>query len=335
MTPNATPLRTLSVGGAAYDLFVRVEPTVTEKNGHEVIELPVGSKVQINDVHETCGGGAANTSTGLQRLGLSARFCGIVGSDKWGERMLETLRAEGIDTTGATMIDDEMTGFSVILLLPNGERTILHHAGTNSHLHDVTFDRDALKMVDAVYLNRLSDDACVIQDDIVGMLINRPQLHLTWNPGGCQITEGMRHKDAAALLKVTNLLLLNKEEAMTFTGASDIRSALKMLIDAGAQHVIITDGKEGAYGAEHTGITHMGSRTDITPIDTTGAGDAFGSAATWALLTGHPLPFALKAGTLNAASVVCAIGAQAGLLTDTEINLALRDISLPETHHPW
>lgn len=334
MDAQAPRPRTLSVGGAAYDLFVEIDAPMTVKKGNDVIEIPVGSKITIAGAHETCGGGAANTSTGLARLGLKAKFSGVVGADKWGERMLAQLNESGVDTSDATVVENEMTGFSVILLLPNGERTILHHAGVNSHLDDVTFARDAVADVDAVYLNRLSDEACEIQNDIAAFILAHPETHLTWNPGGCQIKDGMQATDAAALLKVTDLLLLNKEEALAFTGKTDVKSAMEALRDAGATTVCVTDGKNGAIGLDATGAYQIPCKEGVTVVDTTGAGDAFGSAATWALLTGNELPFALKAGTLNAASVVSAIGAQAGLLTDTEINLALREHDLPITR-PW
>ncbi|TSC98729.1 MAG: hypothetical protein Greene101449_862, partial [Candidatus Peregrinibacteria bacterium Greene1014_49] len=63
-------------------------------------------------------------------------------------------------------------------------------------------------------------------------------------------------------------------------------------------------------------------------IDTTGAGDAFTTGVTWALLTGLTLPDALIAGTINSGSVVGAIGAQAGLLTDIEMRARMKSTSL-------
>ncbi len=58
---------------------------------------------------------------------------------------------------------------------------------------------------------------------------------------------------------------------------------------------------------------------NVKIVDTTGAGDAFGTAVLWALLEGFSLQNALISGTLNAASVVATIGAQAGLLTEHQI----------------
>lgn len=328
MSTRTKPHRTLSIGGASYDLFMNVDAMTDSKDGENVIHLPVGAKVMINQIHETAGGGAMNSSVGLSRLGMKASFCGVLGDDQWGQRLMETLKKEGVNGATATVTEQETTGFSIVLLLPNGERTILHHHGTNKHLDDVTFALDMIPQCDAVYLNRLSDDACVIENDIVAMFEKHQDIHLTWNPGGCQIEATMHAPDKAALLKHTDLLLLNKEEADMFTGCTDMKEQLRCLLKSGAKHVCITDGNKGAYGADASGTFFCPPKKDIVIVDATGAGDAFGVGMTWALLEGKELPIALKAGTLNAASVIGAIGAETGLLTETQMNHQLASVSL-------
>ncbi len=220
--------------------------------------------------------------------------------------------------SAATIVDNETSGFSLILLLKNGERIIFNHPGTNEHLHDVTFDKVAMLKTDAVYLNRLSETACTIENDILEMFRMNPALHLTWNPGGCQLDEGMDGPDKKELLKFTNILLLNKEEAQKFTGKKDIKAAMQALLEHGAKIVAVTDGENGATATDGESLVHCPApKTNV--VDATGAGDAFGVGLTWAILQGETLPNALKAGTLNSMSVLGAIGAQTGLLTDSEM----------------
>ncbi len=313
--------RTLSIGGATYDVFLTMGELAThEKN----IQLPIGEKVQIKRVIETCGGGASNTSVGLSRLGLAASFCGIVGSDQWGEKLLENLKKENVNVSSATIVEHETSSFSIVLSLPNGERTILYAPGVNKHLHDTTFDLGAMKGIDAVYLNHLCETSCMIADDIVSALTQASSTTLAWNPGGSQIEAGMHAEDAAALLKATTLLLLNKEEALIFSKSKTIEEALKKLTEAGTKNVCVTDGKNGTVATDGKHVYRCPILKNVRVVDTTGAGDAFGTAALWALLTGETLQTALISGTLNAASVVASIGAQAGLLTETNIREQLR-----------
>lgn len=315
MTSPLTSSRTsLSIGGATYDLFLTMDESA--KKQEDNIVLAAGGKLRVKRVIETCGGGACNTAIGLSRLGISAGFCGVVGSDQWGEKLLRTMKEEGVSVASATIVEHETSSFSIILSLPSGERTILYTPGVNEHLHDVTFDVGAIAKADVVYLNHLSDTSCVIEDDIIHAILKSPRVHLTWNPGGCQISTGIAAPDKKALLQVTDLLLLNKEEAMHFSGTDTIPKALTALHAAGAKHVCITDGKNGTHATDGTKTYHCPILPDVTVIDTTGAGDAFGTGAAWALSSGESLPIALIAGTLNAASVVGALGAQAGLLTE-------------------
>lgn len=329
---TGTSPRTISIGGATYDLFVR---TGTELGSSDkMLHLPLGGKIRVKQVVEACGGGASNTSVGLRRLGCAASFSGVVGDDQWGGRLLQNLEREGVDVRGATVVENETTSFSLILNVESGERVILYAAATNAHLQDPTFDREKASQVDWIYLNHLHEESCEIQDDLIAMLTKHPKMGLTWNPGGPQLKEGMHAKDNKQLLSQTDLLLLNKEEALAFTGEATADDAIRALCAAGAAAVCISDGARGAIASDGKTIHRCPVINDALVTDTTGAGDAFGTGMTWALLRGFDLPTALRAGTINATSVLAAIGAQAGLLTDIEMQKKLRTTHLDVTVTP-
>lgn len=318
----------MSIGGATYDLFVRTDHSIIQTcAATPSFTLPLGEKIRVREVIETCGGGASNTSVGLARLGAEAFFAGIIGSDQWGEKLLENLRREHVRTDCITLVEGEVSSFSIILSASGGERVILYTSGTNEHLHDATFDREKALHMDWIYLNHISEESCIIQDDIIAILTGAHAPRLTWNPGGCQIDMGIGESHNALLLSHTDLLLLNKEEALKFTQEKMEKEALHVLLKKGVKAVCITNGKEGVTASDGVKLYHCPILPQKT-VDTTGAGDAFGTAATWALLEGFDLPKAILAGTINAASVVSAFGAQAGLLTDIEIQRRLQSVSL-------
>ncbi len=325
---------TVSIGGATIDLFVRLKED-TEKNvvKNNAFILPLGEKLSLRSAQEFCGGGASNTSVGLARLGCTSRFIGILASDSWGELQKTTLEREHVSTEHAVIVEGETSGFSLILLPANGERTILTHSGVNSHLHDATFDLQALKDTDAIYLNHLCEAACSIEDDIAISISTLP-CFVTWNPGGCQIHAGMDEPKKRALLANTDLLLLNKEEALKFTNTQDERTAIRRLLDAGVANICVTDGAKGVLATDGTTLYHCPS-TETTVLDATGAGDAFGVGVSWGLLHGKSLPDSLIAGTLNAVSVVGVLGAQGGLLTKNQLQDRLQQTSLQVNVLPW
>jgi sugar/nucleoside kinase (ribokinase family) len=332
MSRSTPPPRILSIGSGTYDLFVRTGAgLLCSKDGN--IQLPEGAKIRVDSVTETCGGGAANTSVGLARLGCHASFCGIVGDDQWGERILKNLAAEGVDTASATVVENETSSFSIILNTDCGERVILYSQSANAHLHDVTFDKETAASRDWIYFNHIHEDSCVIQDDIVEILGKHAHLGMTWNPGGRHLKRGMADPQNAALLRCTRLLLLNKEEALLFTGDTSVETALRTLRAAGAGIVCITDGPHGCTATDGVSVVHCPTIPHAPIVDTTGAGDAFGIGATWALLQGLDLPKTLRAGTINATSVLAVTGAQAGLLTDIDMHTRLETVALDVDIH--
>lgn len=310
----------MSIGGATFDLFASTDDTSHEKDGSFVI--PFGAKIRVKGVVGAFGGGACNTSVGLARLGCEASFCGVTADDQWGQSILENLKKEGVDVAHATIVEGENASFSIILSSADGERVILNHPGTSKHLHDTTFAREAAQSMDWIYLNSIQEESCVIEDDIIKILSETKHACLTWNPGECQVNMGYKRKGIQDLLKQTTLLQMNKEEALTFTSASTQEEALRILAGSGVRYVCITDGKNGVMATDGVHVYHC-PIVDCTVVDTTGAGDAFGTAATWALLQGRDLPSALRAGTINAMSVVGVVGAEPGLLTETQIQSRL------------
>lgn len=322
----------MSIGGATYDLFVRVpHEIISTCRDTKAFTLPLGEKLRVQEVVESSGGGAANTSVGLARLGCDACFEGVVGSDQWGEQLMKNLHNEGVNTECAMIVDNEVSSFSIILNTGSGERIILYDPGTNAHLHETNFDKEYASNMDWVYLNHIQEDSCTIQDDITEILTSDADVCLTWNPGGCQIDKGLEPENNNRLAAHTDLLLLNKSEALRFTKTETIEQAIQTLLEHGVKNVCITDGKNGVTACDGKKMYRCSAVKGVHVIDTTGAGDAFGTGATWALLQGMPLPEAIKAGSINAASVVEKVGAQAGLLTHTEMQHKLKTAQLDVT----
>ncbi len=329
-----------SVGGAAFDVFLRApHETVLGPSGARFLQFPLGAKVKVESVIQGCGGGAANTSVGFARLGMCARFCGIVGDDQWGKEIQKTLKKEGVLTDAAIVVEGEVSSFSIILVDPaSGDRTILYSPNVNAHMHKAVFAKDLLRQSTWMFLNHLSDVSCVILDDCLELVRKPHGLHFAWNPGGSQIRGGMRASITRELLRETDILFLNAEEALTFTaqppGQERVQAIAQALRDgarAGVKLLCITDGANGAYISDGTTVHFSPPPRNVQVVDTTGAGDAFAVGVTWGVFSGLDLSDALKAGMLNAASVIGKVGTQAGLLTDTEIRSALSAIALPVT----
>lgn len=323
----------ISIGGAAFDVFVRAPHATVNRNGGSFIQFPLGAKIKIESEVQSCGGGAANTSVGFSRLNLRAGFCGVIGDDEWGKGIQETLQREGVDTATAIIVEGETSSFSIILVDPaTGERTVLYSGNVNAHLRDPVFPKEELRACRWIFLNHLSDVSNVIMDDLCEILLN-PNTKLAWNPGGSQIKNGLDKGLEKDLLRDTDLLFLNKEEALAFTRMTAVEDALRTLAKAGAAVTCVTDGGNGAWLSDGK-ILYFSGAVPSKVVDTTGAGDAFAVGVTWGVIRSLSLPVALKAGMINASSVVESIGTQAGLLTEKELYDKLDSTELEVTSSP-
>lgn len=313
-----------SIGGAAFDVFIRAPHTVKD----EMIQFPLGGKIKVESVTQSCGGGATNTSIGFSKLGMKAQFCGVVADDEWGQAIQETLHKEGVSTDAALVVEDEISSFSVILVdADTGKRTVLYSPNVNAHICDPVFPKELLRASKWIFLNHLTDVSCVILNDVCEIVC--ADCRLAWNPGGSQIKDGFDTPVVSDLLKVTDILFLNSEEANKFTRTVSIEDALKVCTGAGVKTMCITDGANGAYVSDGKTVWYAEAIKNIEVVDTTGAGDAFATGVTWAINSGMALSDALRAGMISSASVIQHVGTQVGLLTESDISDRLAKTDLP------
>ena len=95
---------------------------------------------------------------------------------------------------------------------------------------------------------------------------------------------------------------------------------MQKLHDLGPKIICLTDGPNGAYAYDGTDAWFVPAYPDPKPpVERTGAGDAFASTVTTALVMGKSLEEALLWGPVNSMNVVQHIGAQKGLLTQAEL----------------
>lgn len=339
--------RILCIGGAVVDIFARPDDVrfgraqphfdgtgAGQARPADAFHFDFGDKVRLKEVVECYGGGAANVSVGLSRLGLQTGILTLVGDDTWGERILANLKRERVDSDGISVIEGEVSPFSIILLAPNGERVVLHSAGVREHLCDPLFDRAAVAASGCVVLMHLAERrGCGILDDLLSVLEAHAGIPFMWNPGQSEIREGLRSPLIRKLIARSTVVHLNESELHSLSGEKDIRRGIQTLSQAGAVTICVTRGAEGCVAARG-GDAFSCPPADVRIVDTTGAGDAFFTGFTWGSLRGEDLQTCLRAGTLNSASVIQTVGTQPGLLTDTKMQTLLRDTPLAVTPFP-
>ena len=317
-----------TIGGATFDIFVQAEDQSifsirTPETTKHWLGFPHGAKVRVNRVVESFGGGAANTAVTFARHGFEVGFVGMVGKE-YGDRVFDHLKEEGVDCRYAKQTRRDRTGFSNIINTFDGDRTVLAYPGANQYFSAKDLSMEVLQTADWIFLNHLAGGGEGVHQFLLKLLRAHPHIRLAWNPGKEQIVQGP--KKWSALLKRTTVLFMNKEEAAAFSRidcrpagikqddpkahtyvhrsllppyADDATEILQFFAQMGVQHTVVTDGRNGSQATD-------GQRHYFCPVrshkrvDTLGAGDAFGSGCTVALIKSLPLKTALIYGTLNA-----------------------------------
>ena len=126
----------ITVGSATIDVFVRTELSemLKGKNKEQCIAYPLGSKILINELILTTGGGGTNSAVALARLGHKVAFIGKIGSKDNSMRIINELKKEKVATSLIVSSKNSRSGYSVILDSTGYDHTILVFRGSNNDL---------------------------------------------------------------------------------------------------------------------------------------------------------------------------------------------------------
>lgn len=315
----------LSIGAAVQDVFLshsdEFKP-VTDKSLHEqVMQLEMGGKADVNSIDFSTGGGATNASVTFARQGLHAIFMGTIGRDPAGQAVMTDLDGEGVDTRFVSYSNDLNTGYSVLLLAPNGERSILTYRGASTHYDKKHFNLDDIE-ADWLYVSSMAGSMEVI--DLIFHQAKQRGMKIFFNPGKGELKQIAKLK---GLLDDVDVLSVNKEEAARIVEGQTLEELARHLLHY-VSVAIVSDGPNGVVATDGKTVVRAGMYEDVKVIDRTGAGDAFGSGflSQWAL--GRTLRESVIFASANSTSVVTKVGAKTGILHH---GARLHDMPLNET----
>lgn len=301
--------RIVSIGAALQDVYlIDHDDFGTNKRGF-FNQLELGAKVDIDEVRFTVGGGATNAATTFARNEHESIFMGCIANDPAGAAIIDSLDREGIDTSYINYLDNVQTGYSVLLLAPTGERTILTCRGASAKF-DTINPKDLRNIYpDWLYVTTLRGN----MDMLDRLFTQARSLHakIMFNPGNLELKN---IRKLFGLLSDVEVLLLNKSEAKQLVEGRTL-TELAGKLSSYVPTVIITDGSQGAIAATHDRMIRIGIYEDIKVKDSTGAGDAFGSGFLAAYADGKTLEESLVFASANSTSVVQQIGSKAGIIT--------------------
>lgn len=298
---------TISIGSAVIDVYVHSKEFHLDERGDGVYLCEkYGEKVDVERFELEVGGGGANTAVSFARLGFRSGVVAELGVDTPALIIKERLHREVVSER--LMIEErlEKTGGSVILIGPDGGRTVMVSRGAASMLDPRDIPTATLERARWVHLANIGGRQATLET--IFEAINARKL--SWNPGKSELLLLREHRLRPHTIPC-GIFSVNSEEWGMIT-------AVQNEIISTFPEVLITNGKQGGT-LILDGEPHPYQADSLTAVDETGAGDAFISAYVAARLYDHPPEIALQWGGANAASVVGHIGAQPGLLKKSTI----------------
>ncbi len=298
----------------------------------------------------------------MARLGLDVSALVKMGKDARAETVLARLMSEGISTRWAVRDGRAPTGASVMISSHDRNAAVFTFRGANTLLESPDIKDEAFA-VDLVHVASLSNELAERFPEIIGKAKAAGAL-VTANPGPRQLAaRGRAFEDCLGKIDILSINLSEAEVMLPSLiarfgeGGSKIegtdlpklaerglngggfRMTLRAFMAAvhsmGSRYLLLTDGNDGAYLGTKDALMFCPA-LKVQVAGTAGAGDAFTSTfATFIALGGAPEQ-ALRAATVNAASVVSYIDTQTGLLPRAEVEkrVAARSGEMPVQRWP-
>lgn len=322
----------LAIGDITTDAFIKLSDAWIETdNPKQSLELCMtfGEKIPYESTTIVRAvGNAPNASVSASRLGLSSGLVTNMGDDENGRECAEVLKKEGVATTYVRVQPGLQTNYHYVLMY-EAERTIL--IKHEPYEYTLPAIEPSPKWV---YLSSFRGSE-TYHAEIATYLETHPEVQVAFQPGKFEINLG--YEKLKRLYAHTDLFFCNTEEAQKILGtdAQDFKVLLSGIHNLGPKVVCITDGPKGAYAYDSATNEYwfMPIYPDPkSPVSRTGAGDAFASTFTSAVILGKSIKEALTWAPVNSAYVVQQIGAQKGLLTRAELESYLAEA--PKSYIP-
>lgn len=314
-------LDVLSIGDVVTDAFIKLKDDqawVEERDGRKILEMPFGTKLPFDhaEVIEAVGN-ASNAAVAFSRLGLKSGLVSNVGEDDWGRDIIKSLQSKKVDTRFVHINPDKVSNYHYVLWYKEERSILIKH-------EDYDYHWPRFREVDMpgwLYFSSISEKAIDSYHDAIAKWLERyPDIKLAFQPGTFQMNAGV--EKLKHIYQRSEVVLLNREEATSVFGGDyhNLHELFNKMHAIGIKIAVITDGPNGAYASDGTNRYKMPIYPDVgPPVERTGAGDAFSSTFVAALMLGASIEEALKWAPINSMNVVQHVGAQAGLLTMSEL----------------
>ncbi|MEQ1510712.1 MAG: adenosine kinase, partial [Sphingopyxis sp.] len=310
----------VAIGNAIVDVIARAdEAFITErglaKGSMRLIDT-AEAEALYNDMGpgvEVSGGSAANTLAGMAALGHRCGFIGQVADDQLGKVFTHDLRSVGVHYETPALAGDAPTARCLILVTPDGQRTMNTFLGASHLLSSDMIDEALIASADILYLEGY------LWDPELSRAAMRRAIDIARRSGGkvaFALSDAFiidRHGDDFRALIADNqfdLLFANEVEICALAQCDDFDAAVAAIAPQ-VPLLVVTRSEHGAIAVRDGVTTSVMAEPVAEVVDTTGAGDLFAAGFLSGMARGLSLHDCLTTGAVCAGAIIAQIGPRA------------------------
>jgi fructokinase len=240
------------------------------------------------------GGAPANVAAAIAALGAEVDMAAKVGKDPFGMHIVELLKEMGVNTKWVLQDPNHFTTFAFVSLMEDGERDFYFNRGADGQLSKEDLSGLNLKEYSIVHFGSATGFLPgPLQDAYLDLLEKSKKAGaiISFDPNYRHLLFPNNTKSFIdqcwPFIEESHFFKLSDEEAMLITGCDSVQHAAAALRKKSKAVFAITMGKEGTLLSMGDHLEMIGSIA-ITPVDATGAGDAFVGAVLFQLINSNP-----------------------------------------------
>ena len=321
----------VAVGNAIVDVLARADDALIAAEGlakgsMRLIDAAEAERLYaaMGPAIEMSGGSAANTLAGLAALGQRCGFIGQVAADQLGQVFAHDMTALGVDFTTRTREGEPPTARCLILVTPDGQRTMNTFLGASQYLPASALDEAMIADADILYLEGY------LWDPAEPRAAMRRAIEVSRGAGrkiAFTLSDAFvidRHGDDFRALIAAgqiDILFANEVEVSALTGEADFEAAVAKLAPQ-VPLLVVTRGAHGAIAVTGGTRTEVAAEPIDNVVDTTGAGDLFAAGFLSGFVQGRSIADCLTMGAVCACEIIAQVGPRAQ--TDLKAKVAVR-----------
>lgn len=314
-----TQFDVVAIGNAIVDIIGRCDDSFLVRHGTVKGHMNLVDADRVKTLYaamgpgvEISGGSAANTVVGVASLGGRAAFIGKVAEDEFGRIFRHDITAAGVSFKTPAVVDSaRATSRSLILVTPDGQRTMNTFLGISTDLDQGEVDPAVIQNSKIVYLegylfDRDEAKAAFRQAVEIANAANR-KVALTLSDSFC--VNRHRSEFLALIRSGIGIVFANESEILALYETDDFNAAVAA-IGRDTRLAVLTRSEKGSVIVADGNPIQIAVEPVRKVVDTTGAGDLYAAGFLFGLAREFDLEAAGQLGSFAAAEIISQMGAR-------------------------